>query len=259
MASSSFERALACVLAHEGGYSDHPRDPGGATNLGITRAALAHHRGRQVTKAEVRALSRAEAAAIYRERYWAAIRGDELPAGVDLAVFDLAVNSGPVRAARILQRAVGVAGDGVVGPATLAALARADPAVVIEAVTRARLAFLQRLPTWDVFGRGWRRRVDAVERAARGLLRDGAAPSVPRHPQPQKGRIIMTDRKSIAASKTVWANIVGLACTALAMVGVDTGGVDTDRFAEAAAQLVAAASFIASTVFRIAASKQLAG
>ena len=70
MAESNFERALACVLRHEGGYGDHPADPGGATNFGVTRATLAHHRGRPVTKAEVRALTRAEAAGIYRQRYW---------------------------------------------------------------------------------------------------------------------------------------------------------------------------------------------
>jgi len=257
MAASNFERALACVLAHEGGYVDHPSDPGGATNLGITQATLAHHRGGPVSKAQVRALTRAEAAVIYRQRYWAAIQGDSLPGGVDLLLFDFAVNSGPARAVRMLQRALGVSEDGVVGPQTLAALARADPAGVVDAVTRQRLGFLQRLPTWATFGRGWRSRVEAVRRQALALAQDGAASAVTSHPQPEKGQS-MIDRKPVTASRTVWANIIGLACTVLAIVGVDTGGVDTDRFAEAAAQLVAAVSFIASTVFRIIASKQLA-
>ncbi len=143
------------------------------------------------------------------------------------------------------------------GPATLAVLARADPGAVIAAVTRERLRFLQRLPTWTAFGRGWRRRVAAVEQDARALLRSGAERPVTFHLQPEKGTT-MTDQKPIAASKTVWANIVGLACMALAAIGVDTGSVDVDKLAEAAAELVAAASFIASTVFRITASKQLA-
>lgn len=258
MAAQHFDRALALVLAHEGGYVDHPRDPGGATNRGVTQATLAAHRGRAVSKAEVRALSRAEAAAIYRRGYWDAVRGDDLAPGVDLVVFDLAINSGPTRAAKILQRALGVPEDGAIGPVTLSALARADPGALIAAVTRERLKFLQRLPTWTAFGRGWRRRVAAVEQESRALLRTDAEPAVTPHPQPQKGQT-MTDHKPIAASKTVWANLVGLACVALAAVGVDTGGVDTDRFAESVAQLVAAASFIASTVFRITASKQLAG
>lgn len=258
MAAEHFDRALALVLKHEGGYVDHPADPGGATNLGVTQATLTAHRARPVTKAEVRALTRAEAAAIYRRRYWDVVRGDELPPGLDLAVFDLAVNSGPGRAAKILQRALGVPQDGAIGPVTLSVLARADPAVLIAAVTRERLRFLQGLPTWPTFGRGWRRRVAAVEQEARALLRPGAPRAVPSHPQPPTKGTTMTDRKPIAASKTVWANITGLACLALALIGVDTGSVDTDKFAEAAAQLVAAGSFIASTVFRITASKHLA-
>ena len=261
MAAASFERALSLVLHHEGGYVDHPRDPGGATNLGITLATLARARGRPVTKADVKGLTRAEAAGIYRRSYWDAVQGDALAPGIDLLLFDLAVNSGPVRATKILQRVLRTAEDGVVGPATLAALACAYPEAVIEAVTRERLRFLQRLPTWTTFGRGWRRRVAAVEQEARALragvqARDTAARAVS-HPQPTKGHS-MIERKSVFASKTVWANVIGLACTALAMIGVDTGGIDADRFAEAAAQLVAAASFIASTVFRITASKQLA-
>jgi lysozyme family protein len=263
MAASSFERALALVLRHEGGYVDHPRDPGGATNLGVTLATLSHARGRPATKADVRELTRAEAAGIYRRSYWDAVQGDDLPAGIDLLLFDLAVNSGPARAVRILQRALGVAEDGVAGPRTRAALARADPKAVIAAVTRERLLFLQRLPTWPTFGRGWRRRAQAIEQEAHALqasagLQAGAARAAVSKPQHRKGHT-MTERKPIFMSKTVWANIIGLACTALAMIGVDTGGVDTDGFAEAAAQLVAAASFIASTVFRITASKQLAG
>lgn len=109
MAASNFERALAHVLAFEGGFVNHPLDPGGATNLGITRAMLARARGRPVTVAHVRALTRAEAASIYRRFYWNAVRADDLPGGLDLAVFDLAVNAGPTRAARLLQRTLGVA------------------------------------------------------------------------------------------------------------------------------------------------------
>ena len=107
MAAANFERALPLVLKHEGGYVDHPNDPGGATNLGVTIGTLSSWLGRPATKAEVKALTRATVAPIYRKNYWAAIRGDELPAGLDYAVFDFAVNSGPKRAAMALQRAVG--------------------------------------------------------------------------------------------------------------------------------------------------------
>jgi lysozyme family protein len=166
MAASDFDACLALVLVNEGGWSDDPRDPGGATNRGITRATLARWRGRPVSTAELKALSRAEAAAIYRALYWDAVRADALPKGVDLAVFDHAVNSGPGRAARTLQSALGVAADGDVGPATLAAAAVADPATLIRELCRRRLALLERLATWRHFGRGWRSRIARTEGAA---------------------------------------------------------------------------------------------
>jgi lysozyme family protein len=166
MALTSFDRGLAEVLLHEGGFIQHPADPGGATKFGITRPTLARFRGRPVSVEDVRALTRTEAAAIYRRLFWDAVRGDGLPPGIDLAVFDFAVNSGPARAVRMLQDVLGVHADGIVGPATLAAAQEADPADVIRRLTRSRLAFLSRLASWPIFGRGWRSRVLAVEREA---------------------------------------------------------------------------------------------
>lgn len=177
MAVSHFERALSLVLKSEGGYVDHPHDPGGCTNLGVTIGTLSRHRGRACTKAEVRALTSATVAPIYRKNYWDAVRADELPAGLDYAVFDLAVNSGPARAARLLQGVLGCAQDGVIGPATVAASCRADPAQCIRGLSSARLTFLRRLPGWAFFARGWRRRVEAVERAALALARAAPGPA----------------------------------------------------------------------------------
>lgn len=168
-----FDRALTLVLAHEGGYVDHPSDPGGATNLGITRKTLA--RWRKVTpwtdlpKSEVKALTNAAVAPIYRAFYWDEINGDKLPAGLDYAVFDYAVNSGPGRAAMALQRLVGVADDGEIGPITLAAVAKRKPADLINALCDERMAFLMRLSTYPVFGRGWKSRVDGVRKTALGI------------------------------------------------------------------------------------------
>jgi lysozyme family protein len=265
MAANNFEPSLAQVLRHEGGYVNHPSDPGGATNLGITAATLARARGRPMTSAEVAALTRAEAVAIYRRFFWNPVCGDALPPGLDHAVFDLSVNSGPGRAARLLQRVLSVPEDGVVGPATLAAAKASDPGETVRALQRERLAFLKRLSTWPVFGRGWQARVAAVEREALALVGKAADPPASSHTasppstQPnQKGRI-MHDVKSILASRTVWTNIIGLASIGLTLVGIDTGNLDVNRFAEAAAQLVAAGSFIGSTVFRIAATRRLLG
>lgn len=170
MAETRFEICLAHVLRHEGGYVDHPADPGGATNMGITHKTLA--RWRQVSpwwdlpKQAVRDLDHGEAGQIYRALYWNACRAGNLPPGLDLAVFDFAVNSGPDRAIRSLQAALGVAVDGQVGPLTLAAVGRADTAQQINALCDRRLGFLKALSNYAIFGRGWTRRIAAVRAAA---------------------------------------------------------------------------------------------
>jgi lysozyme family protein len=171
MARNSFPAALDLVLGNEGGFANHPLDPGGPTKFGITLETLARARKAAVGVEDVRNLERAEAGAIYRGLYWDAVRADELPAGLDLALFDFAVNAGTVRAARTLQSVLGCTVDGIVGPATLAAAHEKPVPETVRALTRARLDHLARLPTWPVFGRGWRRRVLAVEAAARRRAR----------------------------------------------------------------------------------------
>ena len=194
MADARFEACLAIVLEHEGGYADHPADPGGATNLGITRRTLADWRQvspwTDLPKSEVRALQRPEAARIYRALYWQRCRGDEMPVGLDLALFDFAVNSGPDRAIRQLQRLLGVAADGQIGPITLAAIAKrnAGPALagLIAALCDARLRFLKQLKGFATFGKGWTRRVAAIRSAA--LAASGSSPL---SPSPRNGRSSM--------------------------------------------------------------------
>ena len=163
---ASFDQSVALVLLHEGGFVQHPRDPGGATKFGITRETLAQARGAFASIEDVRRLTRDEAASIYRRFYWNAVRADELPVGLGLALFDLAVNSGPTRAVKMLQKALRIDQDGLIGPLTLKAAADAHTPDTIRRLTRERLGFLARLATWSVFGRGWRRRVLAVEQEA---------------------------------------------------------------------------------------------
>lgn len=186
MTASSFDGAFARTLKHEGGYVDHPADPGGATNLGITIGTLSGYLGRPATKGEVKALTSERVKPIYRARYWDAMHGDELPAGVDFAVYDFGVNSGPSRAIAALQRAVGVADDGHLGPITLDAARLCDPATTVERICDDRMAFLRRLSTWRTFGKGWTTRVgevrvqalDDVHAAARPVKRP-APPELP--------------------------------------------------------------------------------
>lgn len=166
----NFEKCLEFVLHHEGGFVDHPEDPGGATNLGCTKATWEKWVGRLCTVDDIKALVPADVAPLYKDKYWDKVRGDDLPTGVDYCVFDTAINSGPGRAAKFLQEAVGAVADGAIGPRTLAAVREADPRQVIDAYCAARLAWLQELPTWPTFGRGWGRRVTEVRRQALLML-----------------------------------------------------------------------------------------
>lgn len=158
-----FERAMKALAVHEGGYSDHPKDPGGRTMKGVTQRTYDAYRARKgLEKRHVRQIEDAEVYEIYRVQYWDAIRGDDLPPGVAYCVFDAAVNSGPGRAARWLQDVIGAKVDGVVGNETLAKAADLDPEFIIAAFCQKRLSFMKRLKHWPTFKNGWTRRVREV-------------------------------------------------------------------------------------------------
>ncbi|MDR3536714.1 MAG: glycosyl hydrolase 108 family protein [Acetobacteraceae bacterium] len=161
-----FDSCVAVTLTQEGGFSDNPNDPGGATNFGITLATLQATRGTPVTVDDVRTMTRDEAVEIYRSNHWLPARCGDMPAGVDLMVFDFGVNSGPRTAVKAVQRLVGVKDDGSVGPVTLNALSRADAKTLVNALAQARLEYCRALPTWPDFGTGWTNRVRQVEQAA---------------------------------------------------------------------------------------------
>jgi lysozyme family protein len=154
-------------LVHEGGYTNHPSDPGGPTNFGITIHDYRKYVKRNATAADVRAMRLDEARTIYRAKYWDALRCDDLPSGVDYAVFDYGVNSGIARAAKVLQRCLGYAAPSSrIDEGVAQATRRRDAAALVAAICDERLRFLQRLRTWPVFGRGWGRRVAEVRRVA---------------------------------------------------------------------------------------------
>lgn len=181
----TFAKVMPHLFAHEGGYVDHPLDPGGDTNMGITLGTLSDWRGKPVSKAQVKALTKAEATDIYRARYWSVIRGDDLPAGVDYAVFDFAVNSGSSRAAKFLQKIVNVEQDGVIGSITLGAVKANDPRALVRALCDDRLKWLKTLAGWKTFGKGWERRVSEVRDVAQGLA--SGAPESPTPATPETG------------------------------------------------------------------------
>ena len=157
---SNYQAALDHIFEWEGGFVDHPSDPGGATNMGITIATLQRWRsGRPVTKQDVKDLTRAEASKIYLAYYWDAVRADELPSGLDMVMFDAAVNQGPGKAVRLLQEAPGVTTDGLIGPKTLGAANDHDAAKTINEFCVLRAMHYTGLSTFPVFGHGWFRRL----------------------------------------------------------------------------------------------------
>lgn len=162
----NWDDSFAAVLKHEGGFVNHPKDPGGMTNLGVTKAAWEAYLNRSVTEAEMRALTPFIVKPFYKAMYWDKIKGDQLPNGVDYAAYDLAVNSGVGRAAKYLQEIAGVPADGAIGPKSLEAIKACNPKELADALCDMRLAFLKRLPTFETFGKGWSRRVAEVKARA---------------------------------------------------------------------------------------------
>lgn len=170
----NFDRAMQHVLKEEGGFVNHPQDPGGMTNLGVTKRVWEEWVGHPVDEKQMKALVATDVVPLYQRKYWNATRCSDLPAGIDLCVFDTAVNSGPGRAVKLLQGCLGVSADGAIGNNTLAAVSQFKGEALkqlINSYCDARHAFLTGLPTFGTFGKGWtarveRLRVDALALAA---------------------------------------------------------------------------------------------
>ncbi len=193
MAAENFAECLVRVLKHEGGYSNHPNDPGGPTMYGITINDVRKYVKPDASAADVKNLSLDIAKKIYKEKYWDAVSGDDLPSGIDYAVFDFGVNSGVSRSAKYLQTLVGVTTDGIIGPITLAAASKKSAATVAAQLCDARLAFLKGIKTWPTFGAGWGRRVAEVRAYSIQIA----------------GRPLPDTSKSEPAPKSIWDKVKG--------------------------------------------------
>jgi lysozyme family protein len=218
MSASSYDEALARLLADEGGYSNHPSDPGGPTNFGITLADYRKYVKPDAGAADVRAMKVAEAKRIYREKYWNAMRCDELPAGVDYCVFDYGVNSGIGRAGKVLRRLLDLPDNSsVVTDAVLNAAGKQNPQALLTAICDERLRFLKGLRTWPVFGHGWSRRVVEGKAAALAMADKNArpAPDAPSLPAPGKGVVVLNN----AARKTTAGGAIAAGGAAAAQSG----------------------------------------
>ncbi|GJD74511.1 glycoside hydrolase family 108 protein [Methylobacterium sp. J-043] len=178
MSADRYQDAITRVLVHEGGYVNDPRDPGGATMKGVTQRTFDGYLKRNGKPSRpVRSITQAELGAVYRRQYWDAVKGDELPEGIDYVLFDGAVNSGPGQSIKWLQRALGVRVDGVIGEATVqAAEAYPDHDALVAAILERRLAFLKSLRTWKAFGKGWGRRVVEVRQIGQAWASGSVGP-----------------------------------------------------------------------------------
>ena len=222
----NIQSSLKHVLVHEGGYVDHPQDPGGATNKGVTLAVFQHFFGSSMGKDDLRAITDEQLEIIYKTGYWDKCRCDDLPNGVDYVVFDQAVNSGPGRSAKWLQQVIGATVDGGIGPKTIAAALQSVPEQVINEMCDERLAFLRRIKNgalWETFGRGWQHRVEDVR--THGIrLATGVSGDLDQAPDPEdKGILPSVDYEIIRhGSRGNWVTMIQEA------LGIEADGIFGD-------------------------------
>ena len=163
----NWEKSLEVILHHEGGYVNHPKDPGGETNMGVTKRVYEDFGG---TK-DMKELTKEDVEPIYKKNYWDRVKGDDLPDGLDLMIFDFAVNAGTGRAAKFIQKLVNTTVDGGIGPNTLGKIKEYVVTYGIEETITSyalmRQNYYESLSTFDTFGRGWTRRVSEVTEKAK--------------------------------------------------------------------------------------------
>lgn len=259
MARQNRETVLRWISLSEGGFVDHRDDPGGPTDRGITQRVFdawnaAHGRPQR----PVRGITEAEALEILGAQYLDTIRFDDLPSGVDYAVADYSVNSGPGRAARVLQRVLGVPADGVIGAVTLAALAQRDPAEVVVAICEERMRFLRGLRHWRTFGAGWTARVmgrqDGVQAEDIGVI-DRAAllarntPAIPAPVAIAPGRA--EDEAPRPQSVALDPALIGAAAPIVGGVATMSQGDGPIQWAVAAVLVLAGLAVVAWLVLRV--------
>lgn len=171
--TGNFKNCLDLVLKSEGGYVNHPSDPGGMTNLGITKRSLEEWLGHDVDEKFMRKLTPEMAAPFYEQKYWRPCYGEVLPRGLDFVVFSMGVNAGPGRSVKLLQQALGCVPDGVIGPRTRELISNSNCATLITKFSEARREYYRALKNFPVFGKGWLARVDREESEAINMVKNG--------------------------------------------------------------------------------------
>ena len=168
--NANFDKCLDLLLDDEGGFVNNPKDPGGMTNLGVTKAAWESFVGHTVAEKEMRNLTRKSVASFYERKYWDACKCDDIPSGIDYLIFDFAVNAGVGTAVKLLQNVLGITRDGSVGPVTLQNVAISDKIDLISRCSSAKISHYEDLPAFPEFGKGWLSRVELVKSRACSML-----------------------------------------------------------------------------------------
>ena len=167
---SNWDKAFKQIIKSEGGFVNHPSDPGGMTNLGCTKKVWEEWVGHQVSEQDMRDLTSEKVAPLYKNRYWDRVKGDDLPTGLDYLLFDMAINAGPGRATKLLQTALGTIPDGAIGPNTMKLLHNANSEELIQKFSDEKEKFYKSLPTFPTFGKGWLNRITEVKTVATEMI-----------------------------------------------------------------------------------------
>ena len=245
MAKSSYDEALRRLLLHEGGYTNHPSDPGGPTNFGITIHDYRKYVKPGATAADVKTMTLAEAKSIYRAKYWDAQRCDDLPAGVDDAIFDYGVNSGIGRSGKVLRRCLKMPDNtSVVNDAVVTAACASDPVKLVKQICDERLRFLQALRTWPVFGKGWGRRVAEVRAFSLQLAANQPAAMPVASPTVQR-----TGKGAVPVAKAAQQGSAGAVAAAGAAAAQQAHSFGVSTGAVVAIVVVAAVAAVAAYAF----------
>jgi len=170
---SDFKECLELVLKSEGGFVNHPSDPGGMTNLGVTKKVWEDFVGHPVSEADMRALTPEKVAPLYEQKYWRPTYCEVLPRGLSLLIFSMGINAGPGRGVKLLQSSIGCVADGVIGPRTMELIKSANVTDLIQKYSNARRDYYKSLKTFEVFGKGWLARVDREEKEALDMAKNG--------------------------------------------------------------------------------------
>ena len=166
----NFKHCLDLVLKSEGGWVNHPNDPGGETNLGVTKRVWEEYVGHPVES--LKKLTKDDVAPLYEQKYWRPCYGEVLPRGLDFVVFSMGVNAGPGRSIKLLQQSLGCVSDGVIGPRTRELISASNTATLISKFSETRRQYYRTLKTFPIFGRGWLARVDKEESEALDMVKN---------------------------------------------------------------------------------------